>query len=770
MTKIQSSIIPLSIPSSLPDILAKDGEVENFMNIPWLSDELENADNSGNSGNNSSKPSSNPAFQLALNFVENSNITFPPASTLLFIHNAPASEELLYFFRTGSGALGYIGAADGRCVYIPGISSSLAASIHTFLPAANFIRLISSSGISYLLPDKEGKDWIFAGELPTAPDLSVGETAAHVPGYTLTAGNYPTIRLSIPLSSTSDVSLPLIQKWISGEDSAALSAANSEKIIKSIFDALINYFRDAMNAGKFLYPPAVIAAYGMPTYYGHITHHIPSLKKSTYTDLADFPVSIEDFGWWNGILSLELLIHRLPLDITAILRTDENIEKWQLHFTSLALFIDEPADLTASGAFSDLPESPRNRRLTFSLSQKMTKALSTLREGNISGSRSYRLAKSTSTSGLRTWMTTIPRPSVNASSYTPDYSDCNRYFPEVATHAGSDIISRGYAEIFDETGECKRQYVTQSLFFSNSESPLFFSRSSPLPCQKLLAMGTSPSVGFFEEAVRKFSFSSDGLKWGEIVANVPAISPEICPTDAGTAFISSRGIEFLSLSSKISTLFSFSEIREAFEESELASEIELTEGDETMIEALRYDYPGNALLITLRPMAEINRSILMIADLSPADAAPSFSLQERPPVPHNHHLHIIQNPGLCTLRIERKKSPNEVELQEEELQKEGLQKAELQIENGEKEIYFRTRPLKLGNPFRLKRISEINSDIENATAIIEGSRNLADWHILADLTLPAYALRLPSCRYHRITLRAPATTTPPHLLFITHTQ
>ena len=167
MAKIKSCDIPLSLPSTLPDITCKDGEVANFSNIPWLQDLIDNQNTTtGNSSGGTATP--RPIYKPEC-CLEESGITLPAGATLIGIHSLAISNavsvnpennpSMYYFFLTRTGSLGYLSEKKSIVSYIPNFSLSSQGEIYGFHPHDNLIILLTATGLHYLLYHHDTDVW-----------------------------------------------------------------------------------------------------------------------------------------------------------------------------------------------------------------------------------------------------------------------------------------------------------------------------------------------------------------------------------------------------------------------------------------------------------------------------------------------------------------------------------------------------------------------------------------------------------------------------------
>lgn len=722
MSRIKTSIIPLRAPSQLPDIKCCDGEVETFSNIPWLRDETDKSYGSAVPGQGANQGGSNAKSILVPELHAAGSITFPPSSTLIGLHSPPGSGCVYHFFVTSRGQLGYT-SPGAATIYPAGYSRDTAGAVTCFLPYGNTVILICEKGISYLLYDDSSKTWDFSPSLPDAPEVTASASPALLPGYVHAAGNYPSVNLRIQLPSPGNVSEEIIGKWLGGENPDAIGVANAQKITGSLLEALKKYVKDTMNAGKFLWRPRIFATLSRT---GADEYRFPSSIFSFGANAPEIKCVVDDYSLWNGTLILKVHCTLLPLEVSVSVSLPESCRKWRRFFPYAAVFVENPGNFFPE-SYKANPQ-PASNSFSFPLDRGA--------KDTIEGKRApsgWRLAAERNIANAEKWSAQIAPPAADSPSAVPQYSDHSRFSPAggMITDNGI-IIYGGEGKIYDENGNFRIISLENSLLCSDS-SGLFFGKPLTLPKSAVRSVAAHPQVAFCSDGIRSITIGKGlTLSVGKFLSNSPAISPVMAESESGSFFISSRGVQFISVSSKISTVATFKEIDDFISDNSLLPDGSALPQACEAIDAMRYDHPSDSLTLFLRLPGVQTAWLSLLFDIGTGKFSTRGLTVDSIPVTHNHHSHIVSEGRDAILRIHRELIADQAQ---------------------EGAIYLRTRPLKLGDPFKRKSIMGIDCDLSGATALLEASDDLTLWHVAGEFRLPVRVLHLPLHRYHRISLR-----------------
>ena len=772
MAKSVVHSISLRLPSALPDITCIDGEVDNFSDIPWLSELLEEeSDSSGAAGSIPYR------FSATL---EESGVTLPPGASLIGIHSvcsdtadgiSDKNRRFFYFFISDRGALGYTEVYDNRSVtrYFSGYSKSLYGEITGFHIAHNLIFLLTPEKMLYLLYHPSANSWDFSDSLPSAPRLTLSSSPAQLTGWTLIAGNRPSALISIPLADPDSVSQSLISDFLSGKNHSALSTANARKISDAIFDTLNKLNDDAERNGKFLFAPSVISAYAEIDAAGQPFFCLPSASHTITDAISEISVSIDDFEWWNGTLSLRLIFSLIPMEVAASITSDESPTLWRDVFNSLNLFIKRRKVALPSSAPLIFPD---NLKFNFS-------SLS------VGDDTSYNLYRSAQVSSLSQWILNIDPREITSVKYIPDYRDHSIYTPKgIVTIGNIRRIYGGSAKICDESGYFKETDLRNCIISAYDPAGVLFHNYTTVSSE-IIEIFPAGGVIFSTTGIEKYTLSAKNgsvnnlTGGGKVLSSIPPLSDSFAATDDGVAYFTQRGLQFLSVSSKISTLLTWDEIFRLLNNCGDYSEDNLALSASAVMRLSRqlrliYDYPSDTLLIlypVLYPILYPTGIISSATETAPADISSPLSLRyglliydrisgkahhdpltlPGTPLSHYQHLHHLSGTGLLyTLRISKRLDTSS--------------KTDTYSTSSGDEWSFTTRPLKFNLPFGTKRILSIMADTPEAYILLEASDNLRDWYPILSTPLPAKSLHLPAYRYYRLSAQGSATAYP-HLLY-----
>ncbi|MDE6246526.1 MAG: hypothetical protein K2M41_01620 [Muribaculaceae bacterium] len=767
MTKSIVQSISLRLPSALPDITCIDGEVDNFSNIPWLSELLEEeSDSSGAAGSIPYR------FSATL---EESGVTLPPGASLIGIHSvcsdtadgtSDKNRRFFYFFISDRGALGYTEVYGNTSVtrYFSGYSKSLYGEITGFHIAHNLIFLLTDEKMLYLLYHPSSNSWDFADSLPSAPQLTLSSSPAQLAGWTLVAGNRPSALISIPLADPDSVSQSLISDFLSGKSRSALSTANARKISDAIFDTLNKLNDDAERNGKFLFTPSVISAYAEIDAAGQPFFCLPSASHTITDAVSEISASIDDFEWWNGTLSLRLIFSLIPMEVAASITSDESATLWRDVFNSLNLFIKRKRAVLPSSAPLIYPD---NLKFNFS-------SLS------VGDDTPFNLYRSAQVSSLSQWILNIDPRAIKSVKYVPDYRDHSIYTPKgIVSIRNIRSIYGGTAKICDESGDFKETDLRNCIISAYDPAGVLFHNYTTVSSE-IIEIFPAAGVIFSTTGIEKYTLSSNNgsvnnlTGGGKVLSSIPPLSDPFAATDDGVAYFNQRGLQFLSVSSKISTLLNWDEIFRLLNNCGDYSEDNLVLSASSVMRLSRqlrlvYDYPSDTLLI-LYPVLYRAGIISSAAETAPADISSPLSrrygllIYDRnsakvhhdpltlpgTPLSHYQHLHHLSATGLLyTLRISKRLETSS--------------KTDTYSTSTGDEWSFTTRPLKFNLPFSTKRILSIMADAPEASILLEASDNLRNWYPILSTPLPAKSLHLPAYRYYRLSAKGSATAYP-HLL------
>ncbi len=504
MAKIKTAILPLLPRTDLPDIKCQDGEIMGSRS------------------------------DLLPELKRNETLSFPSGSELIGIHSPQSLPGSDYYFFISAGRLGYTCKDSSGVKYISGFTTKQFGDIKGFIPSGDVITLLAdSSELLFLIFSTSSPDWIFSDSLPASPELRLGVTPAHLPGYTQMAGNYPAVSISLPLTSTSEISVVLIEKWLRGDNPEALSLSNRKLIVKTIYEKLQKYIEDAMNAGFFLSPVRVCAAFSTDE---TDSFYVPSSPALPDTPKPELSAVIEDFGWWNGILTLKVRFNLLPQNITIDVKIPSAHQKWEKLFPNLNIFIQSPPKLFSSANTENLTLSPRNYTLQFPLEKEIFSMIpSGADDKKYSSSGKMSRVSSTPVSGMTRWLSTLTYPDTNAKEYTPRWDQLARFNPlGIKRVDGRVLLFGGKASFPDEEGNMKILNISDRIYSADSATGLFFSNYIQLPGKQVLALSSRKRLLFCSCGIRKFNLDTSGnLSLGEWLGHPPIVSGTIADSDEG---------------------------------------------------------------------------------------------------------------------------------------------------------------------------------------------------------------------------------------------
>lgn len=215
--------------------------------------------------------------------------------------------------------------------------------------SADIVHILGEKGIARLLYDPAAGVYVFQRSLPAPPAVDFSMEPAHMPGYTVVAGNRPKLTLSVEMPNPDEISQASVTNWLSGI-SGAMPEDAAQRIYKAVGEAIAEYEAAATAAGFFLTPVKGVAS------FGEVLPSMPTLSAESTPGARAF---IYAAAYHAGSVNLEVSLTILPLQLRAEVELSEAQRLWSRHLGALRVHIAQSrgwwaakSDLIPSGVSS----------------------------------------------------------------------------------------------------------------------------------------------------------------------------------------------------------------------------------------------------------------------------------------------------------------------------------------------------------------------------------------------------------------------------------
>lgn len=730
--KRKNVMIDLMRRSLKSDLTCRDGEVADYRGVAWLepdsgSPDPENPDVRDPAGEGG-------AEVCVMSMQPEWDVQLPPGSRLLTLHYPDSGSGKCHIMALQSnGALCWRPADGESATRNIAMWPSRLGSLRGACPYGRLVVLAGSEGMGWLLYAGDEGEYVFLDSLPEAPAISVSADSCTLEGYVRVAGNLPEINVDVNLDG-----LPCtaegIGGWLTSADSGGVEAAVRERVYEAVAAGIDLYMSEARGAGMWLVPCRVGAAFGTA---------LPGMPIDSGVTYTPPYARVASWALRGQTLSLGLEFSLRPVSLRVSYAFTAKQREWSPVFQQLSVYVSaEPEWRTAA----DRQGAPVTRvtsltRLSASASAatgvafRMASCSSSEMSARVAASPDMRLSVQAPVQGVTGGTVTLRRPAASAEVWTPDYRD----FLAV----GSDGVA-----LTDEGVAVRSGAV---LLTPMKENGVVYRHRDRIADSRILAVTQATlRKGVGADARHAlYVFCADGIRQATadgrggyhnarlVSRRVVAVAggqsrfagmPVAAESESGIWFVADGRLCHLALSGSISAWGSVTD-------AETPGNVEGA--------PMRLLYDGlSASLILITSQGEwrvydtVGKSWHEVAD--PPLSAEAVML------PHAGRLYAMGADGaVCLLKVSMMAAYGD----------DGTDGDTAGIAPPPGVSLVRTRPLKLGDPFRRKRICGV-AVAAAARLRVEGSDDLKEWVCVADGDSPLRALHPAAFRFHRITVTA----------------
>lgn len=725
--KKKSINIALTPKTDDSELLCRDGEVEAFVNVPWLG----NAENeSGISGEGKIVRYSAVSGPVGINTEP-----FPSGSVLLCIHRPMGDENSpMAIIRQPDAALasrrlGTSGAPDRI-----GILPRTLGSVRCLLPWRDIITVVGSTGVAWLLYDSSSQSYKLLTSLPEAPAISFDSDDAHLENYTQFAGADPEMDVEVDLHDVQDmVDADLISDWLDNGHGQRVDKIIKQRVFDSVGRRIGLFEDDVRQAGMILSPTACIAAFGSA---------LPSEISVTADGYSPPSAKLLSWNLSGATLSLLISFSLRPQRLSATFTLSSLQLAWRKIFNSLDVYIaDTPrwwipaqAERTARPVVTGLTSLRPDDSSGFAFRFRCRSREALLAEAR--NMKEFRRSLKIDLTSISEGVTLLPLPPESAAAIRPDYTDFEPLRPAGAALTDEGVVIWEGRRLLTPMKENRVVYRHRNLI---SDSPILAACRSMTRSKGNEETGRHTLLLFCRDGIRQVEADgAGGYRNIRFLSGVTLYSSSssgqemdchnhIAVYGSSMLFLSSRGLESISSSGNLKTMAPYPSGISGYE-----------------VENLLIDESSSTALLNL---ADGSIRFWSFDDEEWYGMDDTIEGLDPTPIPYeNRNIQIDSDGNLSRLVIERKVT---VEVEEDAGRMMRSLPGALPPMTGKCGIM--TRALKFDAPFRRKRITSISSAVE-ASFRIEGSDDLTDWQLLAEGVSPRRSLHTAACRFFRIRL------------------
>lgn len=695
------------------EISCQDGEVAAHVGLSWL-------EQSGMSERKSADSKVN--FQQKL---LHQGVVLAQNSELLAVHAPISTGKRYLIYRKDLLTIGYREwKSEGINTPVGNFPRSIGKLIAAY-PYGNFVTFIGSSGLAWLLYDVSSETYSLLTSLPEPPDVDFSLDDAYLEGYTQSVGLNPIMDVEVDLKDVADlIEAEALNAWFTHGHSSRVDEGIKRLVFESVGKRVAIYSEDVRNAGLFLMPVSCYAAFGTS---------LPSQRCIVTPPEEDIYAKLLSWNLSSKTLSLKLAFSLRPKQLSACFTLSALQLNWAAIFPTLNFYLSEsPSWFSDGGSGSKtipivtglFSLSPVDNGFAFRFRTKNAGAINYYLNRN----GGYKLSRSIVITGSTGGTILLFPPDSSGDTVVPDYRDFLPVKPAGAALTEEGIILWTNHEILSpvkENGLVYRYHnqvcnakilgVVSSMgrrhTGKESRHPLFLLCNDGIRLLEEDGNGGYMNIRFI--SMIPLDNSRNPLYEGQNYKRFTTVGSNLW-------YLSSRGVETVTSAGTATSKASFPQ-----------------DFDVTSISKIYYEHTSVCLIIVKDDTTHI------LYDIENDKWINSI---ENPVV-------MIQNPLESEGRLLGLDLTNEIVIWENK-RTEAVEMERLPIENEDGPNDFCgliTRALKLGDPYKRKRIRSLTPSIP-AEYTIEGSDDLMGWRVLSRGVAPCKGLHMISCRYHRIRL------------------
>lgn len=761
---LETKIITFCQPSSLPESISADGEVNSFINVPYLAG---NADESGDSGSGVGSGTSSggtssggsASYRLRIDTIP-AGVNLPAKSRLLCVH-APASFPACRFYicLQSNGFISAVGDS-GENINIAYWPSTTGGSgglgrLKGAYPHGDVVTLIGERGMAWLVFDSEAATYSLQQRLPEELKPMFTMTSSALAGYCSVAGQRPRIQMSVELPDADEISEAMVANWISG-DANTLPEAACVKVFEAVGKEVERYVAAVKRAGLLLTPVK-----GMVSLYDVLPSRPIVAEESLTPTLA----IIDSHAWHAGRLNMELSLTMLPMSVMMSVAIGDSHRGWQPVFSELRAHLSEEVSrfVPTSAGKPDITPYAISRTLDSDGKRYPCFAFHTLAEDElkerIEASTGYQTVFAAGVKGATKITANLKKTADESGNFTPQFTphfeDQQQLIPKGASLTDDGVILYGGSgKTSDESETFHELSFANSVMTPMPGNGVIYrevSKVGELPVMGIAMAGRQkgsaensrhPLYAFSEDGVRLLTSDKNGVYGNARLVEAPGITGYgLCAeTESGVVWISKRGVNIISNSSKISDISGLGSLENA---RAIPDRILYDVKSDTLL----LIYPVGVELLDIKSGKRYLQEDLSLNDAVEVAGAICFSNNAGKVQIAEIARVSIADGGATGLSDDGSGSGSGL-----------MMRAALPADLREDESLIITRALKLGNEFERKRVVEVDCGIYgNSELLLEGSDKLDHWHRISCGRSPLLAIHSAAWRYHRVTLRCATT-------------
>lgn len=735
---MKNIVLTLSPKTDVAELLAPDGEVEAFVNIPWL----EEGEDSG-----SSKPGKEETvvtYSLSREAVGENIPPFPEGSELLCVHHPPsgASESKMVIIRRKDGVLASRPSDSSLAPDRIGTLPRVIGTVRYLLPWRDLVTVVGTSGVVWLLYVDATRTYRLLTSLPEAPVVEFAADDAHIEGYTPFAGADPEMDVEVDLHDVQElIDAEAISDWLEKGHALRIDKIIKRRVYESVGRRIGVYEDDVRQAGMVLTPAACHAAFGgaLPS--------AATIVASSYT-----PPSARLLSWSLAAATLKLRIafSLRPQRLSATFSLTSLQLAWRAVLGSLDLYVAEtprwwlpnPAERASYPVVDSLTSLRSEESSGFAFRFRCRSRASLIAEAQAKSS--FRLSLGIDVDSVTEGVAILPLPAGDSPLVCPDYTDFEPLQPDGGMLTDEGVVLWRDRRLLTPMKRNGVVYRHRNLI---SDSPILAACRSLTRGKGDEELGRQTLTIFCRDGIRQVEADGKGgyrnvrFTAGITLDSSIASGYRINVTDrisnkgSATLFLSSHGIESLTAAGSHKQIIPFP--------AGVAGE---------NVSGLMNDVASGALLIkmvdgTFRLWSSDDEEWFEISETKEVTTGKLMVFEGK-------ILWIDEDGELVRVVVDRRETVISA-VSERNVSR--VLPGVLPPMTGKCGIL--TRALKLGSPFGRKRIWGISTAVV-ASFRIEGSDDLTDWHLLAEGISPRRGLHTSRFRYHRIRLIADASLAP----------
>lgn len=717
------------------DFTCRDGEVESYVAIPWLSEAEEKK-----------RDESTEKVTEILLGLASTGITLPASAELLAVHSPVSASDgaKYYIYRLASGVLGFISSVSGsQSVTIGSMPRSL-GTLYRTLPYGDMVTLICKSGIGWLVFDSFENSYQLLDSLPGAPEIIFEYDDAYLEGYTRMAGTDPEIEVNVDLHDLTDlIDSTAIADWLDNGHGLRVDEAVKCRVYESVAKATALCIEDVALAGMVLSPCGCVGAF---------SGALPTAVEVLGNGYSEASAKLLTWHLESTSLTLKVAFSLRPKQLSATFQLSALQKKWRPIFNSLSVYMsdsprwwipypDDKLGLPVVTGYTSLGQTAGSGFAFRFRSRSKASLVSEVRD-----ILKFRESSRVDISGVSSGTVLLAPPGKDRATYVPDYTDFLPVVPAGGCLTDEGVLLWSGRQLLTPMRENGVVYRYRDRICDSDIKGIIQGAGR----KGTSAEGRHPLFVFCADGVRITEADGHGGYLNTRLISKVTVDMTVNPFAAmapsynrmtgftsGVLFLSSYGLEHLSSSGTLKSLAAYPEGLDAGE-----------------VTKLFYCHEVRSVLLIMEDAS------VVAYDLEEERWRADIAL------PEGYVQHIIEDDSRLLLATDA------ASFSESSLVTATASLAELTVVRKVKEeaeaggpqmIVGRpgllTRPLKFGMPFTRKRIVAIGGAAP-ADFTIEGSNNLKDWTVVSTGTLPRSGLHPCGHFFHRIRLIADSPHIP----------